>query len=178
MIEVCTGWYGNYGRKYRRVRWLTSITDMNMSKLQEMVKERVAWCAAIHGVAKSQTRLSNWTMTIGVERCFAFIYLLILTQPHGMQDHKSLTTDLTNAPWSGSKALTTGPPAKSYGEVSQSKWWMKGCRKDVEVGRRDPEDSTCSEAWLEVNKLMIEAKRKEEVWVTTRFGEGGAAGKR
>ena len=55
---------------------------------------------------------------------------------------------------------------------------MKGCRKDVEVGRTDTEDSTCSGAWLEVNKLMIEAKRKEEVWVTTRFGEGGEAGKR
>ena len=44
------------------MRWLDGITnsvDMNMSKLQEIVKNRVAWCAVIHGVAKSQTQLND-----------------------------------------------------------------------------------------------------------------------
>ena len=130
--------------------------DMSLSKLREMVKDREAWRAAVHGITNNQTRLSNWTTTaysLGITwhangSCSTYTWIkpifFFLTRRKDLKfwsDHATLLADLTAAHkqegWEGE----TGPDARSWLCGSS---WRRNRREHTGLRRGFPPSPTTS----------------------------------
>ena len=133
---------GKRRRGRQRMRWLDGIIDsmdMSLSKLQETVKDREAWRAAVNGVTKSQTQLSDWATTIyNYNMGFSSGSLVRICLP--MQETQDMWSGMSSWPrkgtsrvrkisWRTSWQPTAVLPGKSHGHSSPAGYTPQGCKR-------------------------------------------------
>ena len=92
---------GRRRRGRQRIRWLDGITDsmdMSLSRLRELVMDREAWCAAVCGVKKSWTQLSNWTELNWIRKSPLGLCKVIKSPPSNAGDASSIPHQGTKIP--------------------------------------------------------------------------------
>ena len=134
---------GRRRRRWQRMRWLDGITDlmdMSLSELWELMMDREAWCATIHGVAKSWTWLSDWTENWGWKH-LAFLHCKI--------PYPVLPWSETPRRWDSWMA---SPTQRTWVWVNSGNWWWTGRPGVLPFRGRKESDTTEQLNWTERNK--------------------------